>query len=873
MLAPIWLTNAGDLGIIPEEEYFEYFFDAYNPAGGSLTYTLISGSLPSGLEIKPNGSMFGIPYGKVGGVPTAVTKVTTSEFTLRISNTAGLVADRTFSLTVAGILPQVITPLATSLGTFVDGSFIEIDINTIESNPFLESTFSIIEGSLPPGLELNPITGVISGYAIPVATGQSAENTNFDMSPWDIYAFDFTGVSSSKNYQFTIAADNNVTIETKIYTIYIIAISNLTADNDILKADNVSLITADYAPPYHTPVILNPSGQLDQIRQNTRADIQILGKDFDNDDISYVITSGSLPPGLSLNTTSGWIIGVVPFGQLGSTTYTFSVSVFKTANPSYISTPKTFTIDVLGQVEDIVTWITPSNLGTLVGGEISELSVKAITPSGRLLNYSLVSSSYGTLPAGITLTEDGLLSGRVSFESFSLDSGTTTFDSGSIVGETTFDRTYTFTIATNDIGNFVYSTKTFTLKIAVSSTKPYENLYIQALPSKDQRAIYNSIINNGDLFPDEYLYRSTDPWFGKNTARRSLFLSGLNPDTAAEYISAMTYNHYWKTLYFGDIKTAQALDDNFDVIYEVVYIEILDRGVNAQGFGPNLSVALPPNSRGITTIYPNSFPNMAQRLVDGVGYENRGVLPRWMTSRQTNGTVLGFTRALVLCYTKPGKSQEIAYRVKQVQTEFQYIDFTIDRYDWDNSLSSSYNKSIGEFKINNFAYASGTITASNSSPYIQGLTLNQNGAGTISGIGGSTQITGNGSSFGTQLRVGRPLYRNDTSVELGIIKNITGPTSCNLVLPLTTTITNVSYSAEVSSTEFTSEIFVGDTIIAGNTRLGTVKTIYSDSNIALYANSLATVSNVAFQHNNRDPSNTPGEGDKYLKYPQVGVIT
>ena len=871
MSSPIWLTKSGDLGIIPEQEYFEFFFDAYNPSGGALSYSLIAGNLPNGLEIRPNGSMLGIPSGKIGGTPSAVAKVTTSEFTIRITNSSDLVADRTFNLTVAGILPQTITPTATNLGIFVDGTFIELDINTIEPNPYVESTFSIIEGELPIGLSLNPITGVISGYAEPVTTGQSAGNSNFDMSPWDQFAFDFTGVSSSKNYQFTIKADNGITIETKIYTIYIIAISNLTADNDILKADNVSLITADYAPPFHIPVILNTAGSLGQVRQNTQVNIEIIGKDFDNDTINYVLSSGSLPSGLTLNTTSGWITGVVPFGQLGSSTYTFSVRVFKTDNPQYISNPKIFTLEVLGQVGDIVTWVTDSDLGILRGGEVSDLYVEAFTPSGRFLNYTVVADSYGKLPPGLTLTSNGLLSGRIGFETFMLDSGTTTFDKNTTL--TTFDRIFTFTIAASDIENYVYSTKTFTVEIDVDNTEPFENLYISIMPNKEQRAIYNSIINNEDIFPDNYLYRSTDPWFGKNTQRRSLFLSGLNPDTAAEYISAMTLNHYWKTLYFGEIKTAQALDDNFNIIYEVVYVEILDRGVDSQGLGPNLSISLPANSRNISTVYPNSFPNMAKRITDNVGYENRSILPKWMTSRQVDGTVLGFIRTLVLCYTKPGRAEEIAYRVRQIQSDFQYIDFTIDRYEWDNSLSNSFNKSTGSFIANNFSYASGNITANTFSNTIVGLTVTVNGAGTIGGTVGTTTLIGTGSSFGTELKVGRPVYRSDTNQEIGIIKNITSSTSCNLINPLTTTISNVGYFAEVSTTEFISEIFVGDTILVGNTRLGTVKSINSDSNITLYANSLANVTNVQFLHNTKNLNNLPGEGDKYLKYPQVGVIT
>jgi hypothetical protein len=289
--------------------------------------------------------------------------------------------------------------------------------------------------------------------------------------------------------------------------------------------------------------------------------------------------------------------------------------------------------------------------------------------------------------------------------------------------------------------------------------------------------------------------------------------------------------------------------------------------------GPNLSISLPSNSRNISTVYPNSFPNMAQRIENGVGYENRSILPRWMTSRQTNGTVLGFTRALVLCYARPGKAEEIAYRVRQVQSEFQYIDFTIDRYEWDNSLSDSFNKSTGSFIPNNFAYASGNITANINSNVITGLITTINGAGTISGTVGTTTVIGTNTSFGTEFRVGRPIYRADTNQEIGIIKSISSSTSCDVINPLVSTISNISYFAETNTTEFSTEIFVGDTILVGNVRLGTVKSVNSDSNITLYANSLANVTNVQFLHNNKDPSNLPGEGDKYLKYPQVGVIT
>ena len=51
MTYPIWLTPAGDLGIIPEGEYFQIALDAYDTSGGTLTYTKLSGTLPPGLQV------------------------------------------------------------------------------------------------------------------------------------------------------------------------------------------------------------------------------------------------------------------------------------------------------------------------------------------------------------------------------------------------------------------------------------------------------------------------------------------------------------------------------------------------------------------------------------------------------------------------------------------------------------------------------------------------------------------------------------------------------------------------------------------------------------------------------------------------------
>jgi len=869
MSIPIWLTPAGDLGIIPEEEYYEFSFDAYVVGGGSPTYSLVSGKLPTGLEIKSDGTMIGMPLGTIGGIPLASNKITTSVFTLRITSPDFEVADRTFSITVAGILPQRIIPFQENLGSYIDGSYLLIDLNTIESNQFLTSTFSVIDGELPPGIKLDQKTGILSGYIIPFISDQTASNTGFDNSEFDEYFFDFTGSSTSKNYQFTIKADNGITINTKIYTIFVYALSSITADSTLLSADSDSLITADSSAPKHTPVILDEEGLLRKIRQDTIVDIKINGIDFDNDAISYAIDSGELPPGLTLNTNSGWITGLVPNGSLGNTTYTFSIYTFKRFDPDYYSLPKIFTLDVLGQISDEVEWLSPTNLGTIFAGQISELYIEATTENNRYINYRLESST-GTLPPGLKLLENGLISGRVTFDTFMLDSGTTTFDNGN----TFFDRVYNFSVAVYDANNFVYSERIFTLTVLSPFIEPYENLYIQILPDTTERNNFKALIDNTDIFPQSYLYRANDPWFGKNTARRSLFLAGLSPREASVYAEAMKLNHYWKNLRFGQIKTAIAVDKNFNKKYEVVYVDIIDQQINDQGLSPNLEISLPPNSQNISTIYPNSFPNMEKRIVNEVGYSNRGTIPDWMTSRQEDGTVIGFIRAFVLCYTVPGKSKEIAYRVSKNINLLNLIDFTIDRYLWDNSMSSSYDKISNTFIPNNFVPGTGTISTSTNSNIITGLTITVNGSGTISSTIGSTIINGINTNFNTELRAGRPLYRADTGQELGNIIRIRDKTTLIIDNPLSSSITSIPYSSISSATEFSNEIYVNDTIIVNsNVKVGTVKSINSDSTITLYTNALVTTSNVSFLHNFREQYKQPGSGDKYLKYPQVGVIT
>jgi hypothetical protein len=382
----------------------------------------------------------------------------------------------------------------------------------------------------------------------------------------------------------------------------------------------------------------------------------------------------------------------------------FEVVVYKRDYPAY-QTSKLFTLTVLGDLNNKIDWVTPSNLGTIENGRVSDLYVTALSTKGKNVHYSLALAATQRLPQGLKLTTSGLISGRVSFELFSLDQGTTFLD-GTILGEatTTFDNTYTFTVTARDFDNSVSANRSFTIRVLNRNNTPYEDLYLKALPSKEQREQFKLIMSNSSVFPQDLIYRSEDPFFGLVKDIKTLFLPGLNPSLLSEYAAVVATNHYEKRITLGNVKTAVARDSNFNIKYEVVYLEVSDDNTNADGLGPaNIqfpSITTPYydyEGNAYTTAYPNSFSNMKDVTTAALGYANKGALPDWMTSRQANGFILGFTRAVVLAYTVPGASSLIAYRFAQQNFNMNEIDFTVDRYQVDNIYSANYDITAGAF--------------------------------------------------------------------------------------------------------------------------------------------------------------------------------
>lgn len=883
MSRPVWVTKGGDLGTYPELEYFSMPLEVYDPTGSPVTFTFLSGELPPGVQVVRTGILQGVP---VVLSPISSDETRTYKFTIRATcQTPAVVVDKTFSFTVSNIVPPQIIPEATQLGEFFDGASINVQLRAIDPNPNSSLTWSIKEGSLPPGLTMSS-SGLITGFVrqnlaefIDGRLGYDAqpEQVEVDFTPtanvqvpagkttrtetqnpiigeeqpydytnpvnnWNL-PYDYTGaVSTNKNYTFTVQVFDGANYDTQTYTIKIIAKSTWKTDNDVNTVDN-DFITVDADYKYN-PIITTTVTSLPTIRQNSNIAFKFDAIDFYNSTLTWDSNVNEVfGSEMVLDPDTGWLAGHIGLQTEYTHTYTFYVTASNvyldnTGNTIYYtSDPLVCNLTVLGDINNKIIWNSPSDIGTIVNGEVSEFAIDAaFSGNTNIVNpieieYALVhgtlsngspatngsplnstSSSYaynyGTstvigLPQGLYLNTDGLIIGRASFRYYRLDSDNTTFDKN----KTTFDSTYTFTVqasARDTITNsiLVSDTRTFTIKVENLYKKPYENLYVKALTTLNERRLFRDILRDQNMFPDESIYRLSDPNFGKAEDIKFLDLAGVSPNELSSYAEAMSKNHYNKILDFSEIKTAIATDpdNNYAVKYEVVYVDVYDP-VNANSENVLLETNLltdtlnriknPHIGKDGTPHYmlmPNSFENMQTRIESALGYSARGVLPDWMTSVQEDKTILGFKRAVVLAYTKPGESKKIAYRIKNRGINLNVINFVADRYLLDNKLTEHYDIQENVFvsgRETTFDY----LSLLNDSPYdvvdysvqVPFSSINNKQYGDLLSIDGVTSYRhGDRLIFAKQENFGSGLYQDGwIYYDEAYIGNYTGDSDAN----------------------------------------------------------------------------------------------
>ncbi len=338
-------------------------------SGGTAAYTyaITSGALPTGLTLSSGGVLSGTPT--AGG--TFNFTVTTTDSS---TGSGPYTGSRAYSLLV-NAPTLAITPASGSLSASAGVAYSQTFTGSGGLAPYTYS-LAVNSGTMPTGLSFNTGTGVLSGT--PTTTGV----VNFTVTATD-HATGTGPYSTSGTYTLTTSAPT-------------ITVSPTTLSAATVGAAYSQTATASGgAAPY-----------------------------------SYALTAGALPAGLSMNSSTGAIIGTPTAGGTFNFTVTATDANSYTGSRAYSLTVNAATVTV-----------SPS---TLPGATVATAYSQTILASGGTGSYTYAVTA-GSLPAGLTLSSNGTLSGT-STSGGVFNFTVTATDSSTGTGPYTGSRAYSLTI-------------------------------------------------------------------------------------------------------------------------------------------------------------------------------------------------------------------------------------------------------------------------------------------------------------------------------------------------------------------------------------------------------------------------------------------
>lgn len=245
------------------------------------TWAMVTGSLPDGLSLSSTGLINGVP-----------TQIGTFTFTVRLTDsTQTTVTSQPLRITIVPGPLQILTTGDLTKGTINVSYSFTLQRGSGGLSPYI---WAVATGTLPPGLSLNPNSGVISG------------------TPTQLGTFSFT-------VRLTDSQPPPVTLVSGTLRI---------------------IIDTAMEPPPGDPLVITSTGVLSG---------GTLSKDYSHQlsatggkpPYTWAMAGGSaLPPGLTLNVITGLISGKPT--TVG--TFTFTVSVTDTTPTTVTSSPRTITV-------------------------------------------------------------------------------------------------------------------------------------------------------------------------------------------------------------------------------------------------------------------------------------------------------------------------------------------------------------------------------------------------------------------------------------------------------------------------------------------------------------------------------------------------
>jgi hypothetical protein len=376
-----------------------------------FTWSVASGSLPPGISLVPSS-------GLLTGIPTISGSYS---FVIQVTDGAGLVATRSVTI-------QVNPPLAITTTALPGGSIGSAYSQTLAATGGTSAgySWSTITGTLPPGLALTSLSGVISGtptangtynftsqvndsggsftsrqLSITIGTTLSITTTSLPTGGTNV-AYNQTVVAAGGQapFQWSVTAGNlppGLNLNTSSGAITGLPNTGGTHTFTLRVQDAAGVFnTRQFTIVVTEGLSITTPTALPGAAEGT-AFSQQLAASGGSAPYSWSIAVGVLPPGLSLSTSTGAISGTPE----SAGNYSFILQV---TDASQQTAQKAFTIAVSGRVSIV----TPS---TLPSGTVRAPYSEVLTASGGVQPYSWSLAAGGTPPIGIVVNPDGTVTG------------------------------------------------------------------------------------------------------------------------------------------------------------------------------------------------------------------------------------------------------------------------------------------------------------------------------------------------------------------------------------------------------------------------------------------------------------------------------
>jgi len=431
---PNWLTQPGLLPVGPNDAYYivdSSFIDFQlvasdtdTAAGQKLNFFIASqeGELPPGLVLMPNGRITGFiqPLLAItknedqGFYDSGLYDSVSYDFGYRSTNGYdSFVYDLvTYGFSVDTLKPRKLNRNYEFVATITDGDSVtkrKFRIFVVGDDFFRSDNVIMQAGTGAYTADITYLRSPI--FTTPKYLGLRRAN-NYQTFKIDIYEGDgnlgpVVYELSSVNARMNAVVRRDSSLDNRLGSTQL-RIENATAIPTVGQKLTFNLEFVGATPTIYTVTEVDVlGGTTYRLTLNQQLEVNI-----PSGQIVYLGDDSTLPPGMVFDPTTGEIFGIVPYLPAITETYNFTIKAtrFGQGSESAVSR-RVFTVDILGEVESVMNWITPSDLGTI---DVGFPSTSFVAAESSFQNASILYSiQEGSLPPGLDLNLDGEIIGKV----------------------------------------------------------------------------------------------------------------------------------------------------------------------------------------------------------------------------------------------------------------------------------------------------------------------------------------------------------------------------------------------------------------------------------------------------------------------------